>query len=72
MTSADLTPEQAQRLRLAIARQLRYLNRLCGRLQSLRFPVEDPLCAAALRARNAMQDLHVACHYASCKRGVGR
>jgi hypothetical protein len=37
------------------------------------FPGNDPLYVAALRARNAVQDLHVALHYASCPKGtVGR
>jgi hypothetical protein len=34
--------------------------------------VHDPLYVAAKNARNAMQDLFVATHYASCPHGVGR
>ncbi len=47
-------------LREQVRRQLRYLNRLCGRLQTLRFPLEDPLCREALRARDAVQGLYTA------------
>ena len=55
MDSKDLTTEQAHKLRESVARQLRYMNRLCARMQRLGFPVNDPLSAAALNARNAMQ-----------------
>lgn len=72
MTGTDLTAKQAQRLRLAIARRLQYLNHLCGRMQRLGFVPDDPLFIAGERARMAMQDLHVAAHYAGCKHGVGR
>ena len=72
MTSAELRSDQAGRLRLVIARELRYLNRLCERMTRLGFPPDDPLFVAALRARDALQDLHVVTHYAECKHGVGR
>jgi hypothetical protein len=38
----------------------------------LNFPTDDPLWLGAVCARNAAQDLFVACHYAGCKSGVGR
>ena len=47
-------------LREQVRRQLRYLNKLCARLQTLRFPLEDPLCREALRARDAVQGLYTA------------
>ena len=72
MTSADLSPQQALQLRAAIARQLRYLTRLCARMHRLQFPVEDPLCATATRARDCLQDLHTMAHYAGCESRVGR
>lgn len=72
MTSSDLRPDQAERLREQIAGHLRYLNRLCERMNRLGFPPADPLYVAAERARAAIQALHVAAHYASCGQGVGR
>ena len=72
MDSADLTPEQAERLGADVRNMLRYLNRLCQRMTRLGFPVHDPLYVAVVKARAAIQDLHMAAHYASCKHGVGR
>ena len=72
MTSADLKPEQAHRLMAQVAAQLRYLNRLCERMNRLAFDPNDPLFRAAIDARSAHQDLHVAAHYAGCPSGVGR
>jgi len=70
--ASHLQPEQIARLRGVVARDLRFLNKLCSRMQSLRFPVDDPVCTAAHRARDAMQDLYTASHYAGCKSGVAR
>jgi hypothetical protein len=72
MTSTDLHPAQAQKLTATVARQLQFLNRLCDRMTELGFPTDDPLWRAASQARNAVQDLHVAAHYAGCRGGVGR
>jgi len=69
VNSDDLTPEQAERLKAVASRYLRFLNRLCGRMQQLQFPLDDPLWLAATSARNAAQDLHTAAHYAGCKKG---
>lgn len=60
MDSSHLTRQQAERLRADIARQLVYLNKLCARMQSLRWPLDDPVCREALQARNAVQALYVA------------
>jgi hypothetical protein len=57
MTSADLSPAQADRLRADLGRQLRYLNKLCARMQAQRWPLEDLVCRETLRARDAMQEL---------------
>src|SRR5690348_898619 len=70
--SSNLTPTQAARVGAQIGRHLRYLNRLCARVQQVGFPPNDPLFYAAMRARNEAQGLSVACHYASCTSGVGR
>ena len=58
VTSADLKPEQVQALQQTLARQLRYLHRLCARMQRLRFPLDDPLVKTAMHAREAVQALH--------------
>jgi hypothetical protein len=72
MTSGDLKPHQSEKLRTDVAKMLRYLNRLVERMTRLGFPVNDPLNIAGASARNAMQDLHTAAHYATCPHGVGR
>lgn len=72
MTSADLTSTQATQLRDFVARRLRYLNRLLDRMQRVRWLPEDDMFQAVICARDAMQDLHVAAHYAGRKSGVGR
>lgn len=70
--SSDLTPEQVERLRATVGRQLRFLNKLCARMQKLRWPVEDQVCRDGLRARDAVQDLYTALHYAGRTSGVGK
>lgn len=72
VTQDDLTPEQALKLMAIVREQLRFLNRLCDRMTRLGFSPTDPLWNTAIEARNAMQNLHVASHYAACKSGVGR
>ena len=72
MSSDDLTPAQAEALKARVAVLLRFLNRLQERMNRLTFPVDDPLWLGVVHARNAAQDLFVACHYAGCKSGVGR
>ena len=41
-------------------------------MNTLGFPPDNPLMRCAVKARNAMQDLHMGCHDASVKQGVGR
>lgn len=72
VTADDLKPEQARKLMATVARQLRFLNRLCQQMDRLGFPPRDPLRQTAAQARNALEDLHVAAHYAGCRSGVGR
>lgn len=72
MTSDDLSPEQARQVNEVAGRQLRYVNRLVRRMEQLRFPPDDALLRAALRAQDALQGLTMAAHYASCKHDVGR
>lgn len=72
MRSTDLRPEQIEQLHAAIGRRLRYLNRLVDRMTRLGFATDDPLWLEGLRARDAMQGLYVATHYAGIPHGVGR
>jgi hypothetical protein len=51
MDSGDLQPEQAMRLVESARRQLVYLNRLCERIQKLRWPIDDPVSRAATTAQ---------------------
>jgi hypothetical protein len=67
----DVTPDQAQKLQPIIARYLRFLNRLCERMDKLGVSPADPVKLSALKARDALQELHISCHYATCKIGVG-
>jgi hypothetical protein len=67
-----ITPAQANRLRQIIARDLRFVGRLCERMRMLHFPPNDPLYAAALRAHHSLQELHVQSHYCGCTSGVGK
>ena len=49
------------------------LNNLTRRTQArLVSRLDDPLCRAAQRVRDAMQDLYTASHYCGCLSGVGR
>ena len=72
MTSDDLSTTQAEKLKQQAGFCLRFLNNLCKRMDRVRFEPTDELYRAAQTARNALQDLHVAAHYATCEHGVGR
>lgn len=72
MRSRDLTTEQAEALMKQVGRRLRYLGRLCERMNQRGFLPEYELFASALKAYEALHELHVKCHYASCKEGVGK
>ena len=70
MRASDLTPGQLATLKAHVGRQLAYLNRLCERMNRTGFAPYDTVFQASLNARNAVQDLHVAIHYAGVKHGV--
>ena len=72
MDSNDLTPAQANRLREILGRNLRFVARLCQRMERLGFPADDPLYVAASKAQRALQEVHVRAHYCSCTSGVGK
>jgi len=69
--SSDLSREQLDKLTAQVFRQLRYLNRLCERMNRVGWSSTDPVYREAYRARDAMQGLRMAVHYAGCN-GVGR
>ena len=72
MDSDQLKPQQAANLRQIVGRDLRFLSRLCTRMERLGFPPNDRLYRAAMNARHALQALHVEAHYCACTSGVGR
>ena len=72
VSSDDLKPEQALQLMETVGRQLECLNRLCRRMDRLHFSHDDSLRQAGWKARDALQHLYMASHYASCTHGVGR
>lgn len=71
MTSDDIPRAQLDQLRERVRRPLQFLNRLTQRMNR-KFPPGDRLFVAARQARNSMQDLFVAIHYASMESGVGK
>jgi hypothetical protein len=70
MRANDLTPGQLAALKVQVRRQLAYLTRLCGRMKRRGFAPFDSVLQASLNACNAVQDLHVAIHYAGVKHGA--
>jgi hypothetical protein len=64
MDSSQLKPEQRARLRADLEHQLGYLNKLCARMQMLRFPDDDPVWREAQTARSRMQTLYDAARFA--------
>jgi hypothetical protein len=57
MDSQNLTRWQVRHLCADLADMVRYLNALCGKLQQLRFPENDPIDRHARAARAALQNL---------------
>lgn len=55
MDSRQLPQAKVEQLRTRLVGQLDYLNRLCMRMETLKFPLNDPLFVSANRAREAMQ-----------------
>jgi hypothetical protein len=54
----------------ALVPTLRYLNRLCERLNARSFSPEDRLYRAAFKAQTAIMELVMVLHYLTCD-GVG-
>ena len=67
MPSRELTYDQADKINAKLGPMLVYLNRLQQRMVETGFPPDDRLLELTFEARNAIQDLTMAIHYASCK-----
>jgi hypothetical protein len=72
MRSDDITPAQAERIKVKIRPMLGYLGRLKHRMHKRRFPHDDLLFRTVLNAYDAIHELNVHVHYLSCSSGVGR
>jgi hypothetical protein len=72
MNRNTLRPWQARKIREALQPALGYLTRLQRRMELTRFPPNDPLYVAAVKAQKDMESLLIDLHYLSCESGVGR
>jgi hypothetical protein len=72
MRSDDLTREQCEVLKAKLRPMQQYLNRLHARMIKRGFVHGDPLLIRVGVAMNAVRDLGMELHYASCQHGVGR
>jgi hypothetical protein len=72
MDSADLSPEQAEKMHGSLFPLTNYLHRLVRRMEKRGFPPDDPLFQRASRAYDETRSLLVELHYLSCSRGVGK
>jgi hypothetical protein len=57
MDSRQLPPQKIGQLRTWVAHRQKYLDRLCQRMESLKFPPDDALYLAARKARDALQNM---------------
>jgi hypothetical protein len=57
--SSNLHPEQVERLVAAVGRQRDYLDALAKRMGQRKFPVDDPVCRAVIRAYEGVSNLCV-------------
>jgi hypothetical protein len=57
MDSRQLPQRKVEQLKQRLTQQLDFLNRLCMRMESLKFPLNDPLFVSANRARESMQTM---------------
>lgn len=66
-----MSREEAKALRNALRPRIRWLLRLCERIDRLGTDPSDPIRLAAYEAYNALHLLAVRAHYGSCASGVG-
>ncbi len=71
MASRELTYDQADKINAKLGPMLVYLNRLHQRMVETGFPPDDRLRELTFEARNAIQHLTMAIHYASRKGQTG-
>ena len=67
----DLTREQIDALMAQLRPMRAYLGRLQKRMEKVGFTPDDPLLKLTAKARDAVQELAMAVHYAGCKGQVG-
>jgi hypothetical protein len=72
METRTISPAAADALMRQVLPHLNWLGRVRRRMEQQGFPPDDELYRACSRAWDAMQELHVRAHYASCTSGVGR
>jgi hypothetical protein len=72
MPSQRITAAQADALAVKLRPMLSYLNRLLKRMEQTGFPPDDRLLGMVVVVRNAMHELTVAVHYASCPGKTGQ
>jgi hypothetical protein len=72
MPGQQITADQADALAVKLRPMLGYLNRLLKRMEKTGFPPDDRLLKLTVEARNALHELTVAVHYASCPGKMGR
>ena len=70
-TPRRISREEAKALWNAIGPHMRWLKRLCDRMDQLGINSADPIYLAAYAAYNAAHSLAILSHYRSCEGGVG-
>jgi hypothetical protein len=71
MEGFKLQPWQAEKINAALFPLANHLIRLRERMDKVSFLGTDPIYQATVKAQQAIQDLTVHLHYASCTSGVG-
>jgi hypothetical protein len=66
----DLRPEQLERLKAAVGRELRYLTKLVDRMEKRAWDRTDPVYHEAWEAYRHVHSLSVHLQYASCPKGT--
>jgi hypothetical protein len=66
MNSNQLSKQHARTMHAALVPTLRYVNRLCERLNARSFAPDDRLYRAAFTAQTAMSELVMVLHYLTC------
>lgn len=69
MKSTDLKPGEIDALDEVVSRQLRFAEKLCARMEQLRFSHSDPVFAAAVQARESIRELLSAVHATQSRSG---